>query len=161
MPKLRAVCFKITCIWSWAAIDYINYVRVEIKFYRFCFNKECQMTDSTSYEAKMHFFMYVVQFWSQMPTMLNDNWLKVCYWLNAVPQLLILQGCCKCGELGGRLCHLSKVHIFWEGHNILQNFHYLNFHLAFDSTYLQIKVRWRFRKMLWPSQNVWILLKVS
>ena len=41
-----------------------------------------------------------------------------------------------------------KVHIFWEGHKILRNLH-----LALHRT----KVRWRFRKILWPSQNIWTL----
>ena len=49
-----------------------------------------------------------------------------------------------------------KVHIFWEGHKILQNLP-----LTFDcSTYLQSKVRGRFRKILWPSQNVWTLTRI-
>ena len=47
----------------------------------------------------------------------------------------------------------DKVHIFWEGHKILQNLH-----LTFDYLqYIQSKVRWRFRKILWPSQNTWTL----
>ena len=41
-----------------------------------------------------------------------------------------------------------KVHIFWEGHKIVRNLH-----LALHRT----KVRWRFRKILWPSQNIWTL----
>ena len=46
-----------------------------------------------------------------------------------------------------------KVHIFWEGHKILQNLH-----LTFDWHYIfRTKVRWRFRKILWPSQNIWTL----
>ena len=50
-----------------------------------------------------------------------------------------------------------KVHIcmyiFWEGHKILRNLH-----LTFDySLYIQSKVRWRFRKILCPSQNIWTL----
>ena len=33
-----------------------------------------------------------------------------------------------------------------------------NLHLIFDySTYVQSNVRWRFRKSLWPSQNLWTL----
>ena len=44
----------------------------------------------------------------------------------------------------------NKVHLFWEGHKILRNLH-----LTFDyGTYLQSKVRGRFRKILWPSQNI-------
>ena len=43
----------------------------------------------------------------------------------------------------------NKVHIFWEGHKIL-----LNLHLTFDWHYISTKVRWRFRKILWPSQNI-------
>mgnify|MGYP007023072589 CR=1 FL=1 len=48
-----------------------------------------------------------------------------------------------------------KVRIFWEGHNIL-----LNLHLTFVYLqYRQTKVRWRFRKILRPSQNIWTLIK--
>ena len=47
---------------------------------------------------------------------------------------------------------LDKVHIFREGHKML-----------WTSTLLLIalhrtKVRWRFRKILWLSQNIWTLL---
>ena len=47
-----------------------------------------------------------------------------------------------------------KVHIFWEGHKIL-----LNLHQLFDWQYIgQITNNWwRFRKILWPSQNIWTL----
>ena len=46
-----------------------------------------------------------------------------------------------------------KVHTFWEGHKILRNLH-----LTFDySQYIQSKIGWRFRKILWPSQNIWAL----
>ena len=38
-----------------------------------------------------------------------------------------------------------KVHIFWEGHKILW------------LCVLQSKVRWRFRKIFRPSQNIWTL----
>ena len=40
--------------------------------------------------------------------------------------------------------YIHKVHIFWEGHKILPNLH-----CSFDW--------WRFRKILWPSQNIWAL----
>ena len=51
---------------------------------------------------------------------------------------------------------IIKVHIFWEGHKILQNLH-----LTFDWHYLhRTEVRWRFCKILWPSQNIWTLNKV-
>ena len=44
---------------------------------------------------------------------------------------------------------ISKIHIFWEGHKILRNLH-----LTFDWHYIcRTKVRWRFRKILCPSQN--------
>ena len=46
-----------------------------------------------------------------------------------------------------------KVQIFWEGHKILRNLH-----LTFD--YSQ-KVRWRFHKILWPSQNIWTLMYLA
>ena len=51
-----------------------------------------------------------------------------------------------------------KVHIFWEGLKILRNLH-LTFakvkvkRLALHRT----KVRWKFCKILWPSQNIWTL----
>ena len=44
-----------------------------------------------------------------------------------------------------------EVHIFWEGHKILRNLH-LTFVLC---SVTQSKVRWRFRKILWLSQNIW------
>ena len=46
---------------------------------------------------------------------------------------------------------ISKVYIlFWDGHKILRNLH-----LTFDWHYIsRTKVRWRFRKILWPSQNI-------
>ena len=44
-----------------------------------------------------------------------------------------------------------KIYIFWEGHKILRNL--LQFWLALNRT----KVRWRFRKILWPSQIMWTL----
>ena len=44
-----------------------------------------------------------------------------------------------------------KIHIFWEGRTILRNLH-----LTFDWHYIT-KVKWRFRKILWPSQNIWTL----
>ena len=46
-----------------------------------------------------------------------------------------------------------KIHIFWEDHKIL-----LKFHLAFDYSpclqYTQSIIKWRFRKILWLSQNI-------
>ena len=46
-----------------------------------------------------------------------------------------------------------KVHIFWEGHKILRNLH-----RRFDQYILhRTNLRWRFRKILWPSQNIWTL----
>ena len=39
-----------------------------------------------------------------------------------------------------------KVHIFWEGHKIFAPY--------FCLYVLWTKVRWRFRKILWPSQNI-------
>ena len=47
-----------------------------------------------------------------------------------------------------------KVHIFWEGHTILRNLGQL-----FDWQYIhRTKNWWRFRKILWLSQNIWTLL---
>ena len=49
---------------------------------------------------------------------------------------------------------MCKVHIFWEGHKILRNLH-----LTFEWHYTcRTKLRWRFRKILWPSQNIWTLI---
>ena len=46
-----------------------------------------------------------------------------------------------------------KVHIFWDAHKILQNLPF-----TFDYVlYIQSKVRRRFCKILWPSQNIWTL----
>ena len=45
-----------------------------------------------------------------------------------------------------------KVHIFWEGHKFLRNFH-RRFVLCSNGSNL----RWRFGKILWPSQNIWTL----
>ena len=51
--------------------------------------------------------------------------------------------------------NIFKVHIFWEGHKILRNLHQL-----FDLQYIgQIHNWWKFRKILWPSQNIWTLLE--
>ena len=67
-------------------------------------------------------------------------------------QVLVTLSLVKCSD---KLeCHTYtlksfKVHIFWEGHKILPNLH-----CRFDGYYIgQI----RFRKNLWPSQNVWTL----
>ena len=49
--------------------------------------------------------------------------------------------------------HIIKVHIFWEGHKILWN---LQHRFVVCSTY-QSNLWWRFRKNLWPSQNIWTL----
>jgi hypothetical protein len=48
-----------------------------------------------------------------------------------------------------RFCFV-KVHIFWEGHKIFAKSSPY-FWLALHRT----KVRWRFDKFLWPSQNIW------
>ena len=46
-----------------------------------------------------------------------------------------------------------KIHIFWKGHNILRNIH-----CKFDWHYIsRTNLRWRFCKVLWPSQNIWTL----
>ena len=47
---------------------------------------------------------------------------------------------------------VCKVHIFWEGHK--------NFGKSSPNFWLQFirsKVRGRFRKIVWPSQNIWTL----
>ena len=51
---------------------------------------------------------------------------------------------------------LSKIHIFWEGHKILRNLH-----LTFTGPMYRTKVRWRFRKILRPSQNIWTLTTLN
>ena len=48
--------------------------------------------------------------------------------------------------------YLVKVHIFWEGHKIFAKSS-PNFWLQ----YIRSNVRGRFRKILWPSQNIWTL----
>ena len=45
-----------------------------------------------------------------------------------------------------------KDHTFWEGHKI-----FAKSSSKFWVQYIQSKVRWRFRKILWPSQNIWTL----
>ena len=55
----------------------------------------------------------------------------------------------------GKVIFPCKVHIFWEGHKIFAKSS-PNFWLALHRT----KVMWRFRKILWPSQNIWTLLKL-
>ena len=48
-----------------------------------------------------------------------------------------------------------KVHMFWEDHKILQNLHPV-VESTVDltvTTKLRTNLRWRFRKILWPSQN--------
>ena len=65
-----------------------------------------------------------------------------------------------------KICHTTKkrksqwncrwvkyVHISWEGHKIMRNIH-LTFVLFSAS---QSKVRWRLRKILLSSQNIWTL----
>ena len=47
---------------------------------------------------------------------------------------------------------IHKVYTFWEGHTIMRNLH-LTFALCSASQ----KYWWRFRKILWPSQNIWTL----
>ena len=60
-------------------------------------------------------------------------------------------------QLSYNICYLftkfvCKVHIFWEGHKIFRNLHF-----TFDySTYSQ-KYGEDFAKILWLSQNIWIL----
>ena len=40
-----------------------------------------------------------------------------------------------------------KVHIFWESHKCL--------------SYVESNLRWGFRKILWPSQNIWSLIIIT
>ena len=47
---------------------------------------------------------------------------------------------------------LLKVHIFWEGHK-----NFAKSSPNFWLQYIRSKVRRRFRKILWPSQNIWTL----
>ena len=46
----------------------------------------------------------------------------------------------------------SKVHIFWEGHKILRNLHQL---FDWQTAVHRTNNWWKFRKILWPSQNIW------
>ena len=48
----------------------------------------------------------------------------------------------------------SKVHIFWEGHK-----NFVKSSPNFWLQYIRSKVRGRFRKILWPSQNIWTLTR--
>ena len=52
-------------------------------------------------------------------------------------------------------CHFInfKAHIFWEDHKILQNLH-----LTFLSYEVLVKSKKRLRKILWPSQNMYMNL---
>ena len=50
----------------------------------------------------------------------------------------------------------SKVHIFWEGHKI-----FTKSPPYFCPMQCQSKVRWRFCKILWPSQNIWTLTEIQ
>ena len=50
-------------------------------------------------------------------------------------------------QLDSMKLNVVKVHTFWDGHKILRIL------LIGHRT----KVRWRFRKILWPSQNIWTL----
>ena len=60
---------------------------------------------------------------------------------------------CLCFYL--KLEFVFKVHIFWEGHKIFFAKSSPYFWLTLDRT----KVTWRFHKILWPSQNIWTLMK--
>ena len=55
---------------------------------------------------------------------------------------------CKEGSKWGS----GKVHIFWEGHK-----NFAKSSTNFWPQYIQSKVSGRFRKILWPSQNIWTL----
>ena len=48
---------------------------------------------------------------------------------------------------------LGKVHIFWEGYKIFSKSP-----PYFCLQYILTKVKWRFRKILWPSKNIWTLI---
>ena len=63
-------------------------------------------------------------------------------------------GILKTKNICNEVSWISKVGIFWEGHKILQKIFPL---LLSTVQYIQTKVRWRFRKMLWPSQKTWTL----
>ena len=56
-----------------------------------------------------------------------------------------------------RSSNTVKVHIFWEGHKILRNLPHTFDYLQ----YIQSKVRGRFRKNVWASQNIWTLSTVN
>ena len=51
------------------------------------------------------------------------------------------------------LVQYCKINIFWKGHKILQYIH-----RRFDWHYiLRSNLRLRFRKIMWPPQNIWTL----
>ena len=49
-----------------------------------------------------------------------------------------------------------KVYIFWEGHK-----NFAKSSPNFWLQYIRSKVRGRFRKILWPSQNIWTVVVVG
>ena len=79
-----------------------------------------------------------------------------CLQWNCFTSLLDKKYGCKGQPLSSDLFQNIKVHTFWEGHKFLQNLH-LDFHCLYCSS----KVRWRFRKILWSSQNIWTLRKMQ
>ena len=82
----------------------------------------------------------------------KDIWLEPTYSLDSLPDQFFF-----------------KVLLFWQCHKILRNLHLsfalcsairVSVHLDTNSK-CHSKVRWRFCKILWPSQNIWALWKKS
>ena len=53
------------------------------------------------------------------------------------------------------ICHFCKVQIFWEGQILTKS------PPLICPMYCQSNNWWRSRKILWPSQNIWTLYRVS
>ena len=60
--------------------------------------------------------------------------------------------------INGHISFFFKVHIFWEYHKIFEKIHlYFDWHYILVLLHTKTKIRWRFRKILWPSQNIWTI----
>ena len=63
-------------------------------------------------------------------------------------------------SVGGKqtFYQLSFKWIFWDFSCLILKFVYSEKATKFCLQYIQTKVKWRFRKILWPSQNIWTLI---
>ena len=104
----------------------------------------------TSFQhSEIRYSLVLIMFWSRFLQTIRifsrresktRLWQEINKWKNLWVESQVQQYC-------------SNVHIFWEGHNIFAKSS-PHFWLALHRT----KVRWRFHKILWPSQNIWTLL---